>query len=482
MLHVPGSRPPRLVSWSRIVITVRERWPVRRLLPAGRRPRRIMWVLFFVPLIYAGAQTWHRFADAFGTKAIRIVAPVGAGGVPQVDSQQFRDALAALTNTVLSPGHQVAMLVDGPATMERLQADLRTARRSIALQTYYCEPGRVTDWLKTLLTERARAGVSVYFLRDGFGCASLTRGWLDSLREAGVQVATLRPVRWWAMHESMHRSHVRIVAIDGEIGYVGGFGFADKWIDHGREPRWRETAARFTGPAVVQLTSAFAIGWANATGDLLTGHAPQAAPSTTPVHGPPPTDSLVTVSVRDGAAAGVMFTQRAYGTPVPERFLALALAGARTRVYIANSYFVPNRELRQWLVEAARRGVDVRVLAPGEKIDIPFTHWAGRSTYRELLRGGVRLYEYQPAMMHAKTILIDDTFVSIGSLNLDNLSLRINEEAVLQVQDRTLAAQMAAQFARDLSRSLQITEATLDAQPLHVTLMTGLARLVRDLL
>lgn len=472
MAHVPELRPTRLESWTRVIVPVREPWPVDQLLPQGRRPRRLMWLLFFVPLVYAVAQTWHRFADAFGTKAIRVVAPVGATAVPPVDSPQFRDALASLTHTSLSPGHQVALLVDGPATMERLEADFRAARRSIAVQTYYCEPGRVSAWLKTLLMERARAGVSVYFLRDGFGCASLTRGWVDSVRTAGVRVATLRPVRWWAMHESMHRSHVRIVAVDGKIGYVGGFGFADKWVDHGGEPRWRETAARFTGPAVQQLASAFAIGWANATGDLLTGQTLEAAPGA----------QAGNLSLPADATAGVMFTQRAYGTPVPERFLALALAGARTRVYIANSYFVPNRELRQWLVAAARRGVDVRVLAPGEKIDIPFTHWAGRSTYRELLRGGVRVYEYQPAMMHAKTMVIDDSFVSIGSLNLDNLSLRINDEAVLQVQDRAVARGMAALFARDLARSVEMTEAKLDAQSWFVSLMTGVARLVRDLL
>lgn len=443
----------------------------KRLAPRTRRQRqvvRLLAVAFFVaPLVYAVAQTVHRFADAFGTTGIEVLRPLGQDTVPSVDSPRFRTVLAAYTQTAMEPGHRVELLVDGPATVARLDADLRAATQSIAIQNYYCEPGEVTAWLQTRLAERARAGVAVYFLRDGFGCNALTSGWMDSLRAAGATVATLRPVHWWTLHEAMHRSHVRIVAIDGQVGYVGGFGFADKWIARDGEPAWRETAVRFTGPAVAQLVGAFAIGWANATGDLLTGQFPVDAAAAR-------TDS--------GAVAGVMFTQRAFGTPVPERFLALALAGARRRVYIANSYFVPNRELRQWLVAAARRGVDVRVLVPSRKIDIPFSHWAARSTYDELLGAGVRIYEYQPAMMHAKSILIDDTFVSVGSLNLDNLSLRINDEAVLQVQDRTLAITMGDQFMRDLTQSVEVTPALLADRSLYERFMTAVARSMRALM
>ncbi len=423
---------------------------------------------FFAPLIYALAQTWHRLDDAFGTSAVHAPADGGDTAVAPAGSVEFQHELRRFTQTLMEPGHQVDLLVDGPMTLARLDQDLRRAESSIAVQSYYCEPGVVADWLRNRLIERARAGVRVRFLRDGFGCNSLTAGWIDSLRGAGVSVATLRPVRWWAIHESMHRSHVRIVMIDGAVGYVGGFGFADKWIDHGGEPRWRESAARFTGPAVSQLATAFAVGWLNATGTMLTG----------PSLAAPPTAS----SPEGGAVAGVMFTQRAYGTPVPERFLALAIAAARKRIWIANSYFVPNSSLRGWLLAAARRGVDVRVLAPSAVIDVPFTRWAGRSTFPELLRGGVRMYEYLPAMMHAKAMIIDDEFASIGSLNLDNLSLRINDEAVIHVQDRAFVEVMAAQYEKDLSRSIEITPDLLQAASLRERFMTVIAGMVRNVL
>lgn len=423
---------------------------------------------FFAPLIYALAQTWHRLDDAFGTSAVHAPPDGGDAAVAPVGSVAFQHELRRFTQTAMEPGHRVELLVDGPMTLAHLDQDLRRARSSIAVQSYYCEPGVVADWLRDRLIERARAGVRVRFLRDGFGCNSLTAGWIDSLQRSGAIVATLRPVRWWAIHESMHRSHVRIVTIDGAIGYVGGFGIADKWIDHGGEPRWRESAARFTGPAVSQLATAFAVGWLNATGTMLTGPS-LAAPPAVP-------------SPEGGAAAGVMFTQRAYGTPVPERFLALAIAAARKRVWIANSYFVPNAALRGWLIAAARRGVDVRVLAPSATIDIPFTRWAGRSTFPELLHGGVRIYEYLPAMMHAKAMIIDDEFASIGSLNLDNLSLRINDEAVLHVQDRAFVEIMAAQYEKDLSRSIEITPDLLRAASLRERFMTAIAGMVRNLL
>lgn len=439
---------------------------VRSEPPPRSRARLVLWLLL-LPVLYMGAQVWHHATDIFGVQPLTSLELREMARAPAADSPAFREALSVMTGTRMEPGHELELLVDGPPTISRLDADLRAATTSIDVQTYYCEPGAVTEWLKRRLSERAQAGVRVHFLRDGFGCESLTRGFLDSLQSAGVRVATIRPVHWWALHKAIHRSHVRIVTIDGRIGYAGGFGLADKWLEGDGEPRWRETAVRLTGPAVSQLTSAFTIGWAGATGELLAR----------------PERSRYDTAVAAGRAlAGVMFTQQAYETSVPERYLALTLHAARSRVYIANSYFVPNRQVREWLVAAARRGVDVRVLVPGERMDVPFTSWAGRSTYDELLAGGVRIYEYRPAMMHAKTMVIDRQFVSVGSLNLDNVSLRINDEAVVLAHDTTLANTLAAQFERDLAQSREITRATLKQRSVYDRTMTLLARVVRDLL
>jgi cardiolipin synthase len=428
--------------------------------------RRVVLIIILAPFLYIAGQLWHRVADAFGMRSVQQVRAFRLGQVPGVETAEFRAALAGLTETTMLPGHSVELLVNGPATLARIEQDVNAATSSVELQNYYCEPGEVAEWLKRLLVSRARAGIKVLFLRDGFGCRSLTEGYLDSLRDAGVELAMFRPLRWWHMHESMHRSHVRSITIDGRIGYVGGFGLADKWVKNTHGRMWRETSARFSGPAVAQLTGAFAVGWADATGQLLTGR------RLFPPHIPP----------AGSTDAGVMFTRRTYGTPVPERYLALSIAGARKRIYIANSYFIPNKELRGWLIAAARRGVDVRVITPSDNVDIPLTLWAGRSTHQALLENGVRIFEYLPAMMHAKTMVIDGVFVSIGSMNLDNLSLRINDEAVLLAQDSTLAAALERSFLADLEQSREVTVDLLNHRSAYDRFMTRIAQLLRSLL
>src|SRR5690606_31197520 len=302
------------------------------------------------------------------------VRSLGVAGtiIPDVASEDFQYALSALTNTTLDVGHELELLQDGPNTLTRIEADVREARYLVAVQNYFCEPGKVTDWLKTLLMRKAREGVKVMFLRDGFGCRRLSDAYLDSLRSVGIEIATVRPIKWYSMHSALHRSHVRSVILDHRVAFTGGFGFADKWLDGEGVPGWRETTVRFTGPAVVQLAGAFAAGWTDATGQLVvsTGLFPP-----------------IEVDGR-GAMAGVMFTTRTYGTPVPERYLAMSIAGARKTLFIANPYFIPNTYLRKWLISAAMRGVDGRILTASENVDVKFTHWAARSTYRELLEGG----------------------------------------------------------------------------------------------
>jgi cardiolipin synthase len=336
----------------------------------------------------------------------------------------------------------------------------------VAIQSYYCETGSVADRLKTLLLAKAREGVEVLFLLDGFGCRSLGGSYSDSLIAGGVMVAVIRPLHWYSFHKAQHRSHVRAVLIDGRIGYTGGFGIADKWLPHEGTPGWRETTVRFTGPAVTRLAGSFAIAWSEATGHLLADSRFHASPALP----------------RDGVVAGILFTVRQYGTPVPERYLALSLAGARQRVYITNPYFIPNRELRDWLKDAVRRKVDVRVLTAGGNIDVRWTRWASRSRYEELLEAGVRIYEYQPAMLHAKTMVIDGFSSSVGSLNLDNVSLRINDEVVLLVQDKGFGASLDSLFLADLAQADEISLEQFRRRPWIEKVREPFARMLRDFL
>jgi cardiolipin synthase len=374
----------------------------------------------------------------------RTVRALGDADPPAVTDPRFLETAELLSRTSFQPGHHVEVMMCGDETYPCLWDDLRSAKQSITIQQYYCKPGRMADTLKEILVERASAGVIVYFLYDAFGSA-LPREYLSEIHRAGVRTAALRPLKASKLNTVHYRSHVRVVVVDGRVGYTGGFGIDDKWFGNGRQKdQWRDTNVRFTGPAVRQLQAIFVACWAEATGDLLTG------PLVFPDVGPAP------AAGEDGVLAAMLHATPSVGSTEAERFLALSIAGARKTLYIANSYFVPTRNFRRLIADAARRGVDTRILTAGEDTDVKATLYAGRARYHPLLAAGVRIYEYRPTMMHAKTIVADGTWVSIGSMNADNRSLTANEEANFLALDSQLGAMLDRMFFEDLQHADEV--------------------------
>jgi cardiolipin synthase len=376
-----------------------------------------------------------------GTPVGRVVT-LSDSGPPAVTDSLFERTFEMFTGTHVFPGNLVEPALNGDGVYPRLWADLRSAQHTITVQMYYSLPGKVADTMAKVLSERARAKVRVLFLVDAFGSQHLTDDYLDSMRVAGVEVAKLRELHWYTIHESTDRSHVRVVVVDGKVGYTGGFGIADYWLGDGRhDEQWRESNVRFSGPAVMALQAAFSAAWAESTGELITGplfFPPNGFQEVGPTH------------------AGVLFTSPTAGSTPAERFLALSIAGARKTLYIANSYFVPDDDFRRLLVRAAKRGVDVRVLTVSAKTDVKTTWYAGRDRYEELLAAGIKVYEYQPTMLHSKTIVVDGMWGSIGSMNFDNRSLAFNAESNLVVLDSAFGAGMDATFLEDLKYSKEI--------------------------
>jgi cardiolipin synthase len=312
--------------------------------------------------------------------------------------------------------------------------------------------------LRDVLTERASTGVKVFFLYDAFG-STLPNEYIKSLRRAGVETTALRPISVTSLNKLAHRSHMRVVVVDGRLGYTGGFGIDDKWFGNGRQKdQWRDTATRFIGPAVRQLQAAFVACWAEATGELLTGQL------LFPDNGAGPASD-------DGVLAGILHASPSVGSTEAERFLALSIAGARRTLYITNSYFVPDGDFRRMIADAARRGVDTRVLTAGPETDIKSTLYAGRARYEELLVAGVRIYEYRPTMMHAKTLVADSTWIAVGSMNADNRSLSFNEEANLLALDSQLGASLDRMFFDDLSHSDEIVLTEFRKRPWRTRLL-----------
>jgi cardiolipin synthase len=355
---------------------------------------------------------------------------------------EFPLAVATLTGTLIVEGNRVELALNGDETYPRLWADLRTAARSITMQMYYAAPGRVADSLAAILSERARAGVRVYLLLDAFG-SSLGGDYVERLRAAGVHVEAFRPLRFRNLWVVQNRSHVRGVVIDGRVGWTGGFGIDDKWLGDAKSPsEWRETNVRFEGPAVVQLESAFVAGWTEATGELLTGR------------------GVVTRYEGGVARAGLLYTAPTLGSTPAERYLALSLAGAQRRLYVTNAYFAPDQNFVALLSRAARRGVDVRILVGGPLTDVRVTRLAAHARYDSLLSAGVRVYEYQPTTLHAKTFVVDGVWVSVGTMNFDNRSLALNDESTLMVLDAAAGQRMEEVFMDDIRHSKEIDLAT----------------------
>jgi cardiolipin synthase len=378
-----------------------------------------------------------------GTPVRRVIADENGGDSVAAGHPFFREAMELLTRTRLRPAHDVEIFMNGDETYSRLFADLRAAKSSITMQLYYCNKGRMADTIREILVERAKAGVETYFLYDSFG-TSLKGDFFDPLKAAGVHLGRFRPFSLRSMQKTQHRAHIRVVVIDGTIGYTGGFGIDDKWYGDGRSPdHWRDTNVRFVGPAVRQLQATFTVCWAETTGHLLTG--PLLFPETK--------------GAEDDEApvlAGLLHASPTIGSTSAERLFLLMITGARKRLYLSNSYFVPDGSIRNLLCAAAKRGVDVRVLTVSKNTDVKSTWYAGRARYEGMLSAGVRIYEYQPVMMHAKTIAVDGLWSSVGSMNADNRSMSFNDESNLVILNDDVATRMEKLFIDDLEYSEEI--------------------------
>ena len=408
----------------------------------------VLLLLPFLALALVGFRFLVRGTPVRGVRGLRR-----GGELPTSGDPNFRAAIQLHSRISLREGHNVEVMINGDETYPCLFDDLRAARESITMQMYYCHPGKLADEFRRILVERAQAGVRVLFLHDGFGSAPMHESYFERLRAGGVRVAPFRPVRWYSLEQAYSRSHIRVAVIDGVVGYTGGFGIDDKWMGDGRhDGQWRDTNARFTGPAVLDHQATFAAGWAEATGELLAGPLFFPIEKHADTHGP--------------QLAAVMHSAPALVSSIAERFLAISIAAAQETLYVTNSYFVPDDDFCRMLGEAAERGVDVRVLTAGERNDVKSTWYAGRAKYEGLLSAGVRIYEYLPTMIHAKTLVVDGVWGSVGTMNFDNRSLAFNDETNLVCLDEAFGARLNEIFLQDLEYSRELTLEEFRRRPL----------------
>ncbi len=398
-----------------------------------------------------------------GTACARVRPHVSVPDV-ELGDPSFYPTLQAYANAPIVGGNAVTILLNGDQIFPALLEAIRGARTSIVYAQYYFEGGSTPRAIADALAERCQAGIPVHVLLDGVGALFMPGALRDQMRQSGCEVHSFRPVRPWTLHKTNYRNHRRMLVVDGKVGFTGGSGVGEKWQGDGKQKdHWRDTDVRVEGPAVEWLQSAFVESWLQISGVALGGPAYFPRPN-------PPRGSVAVQVVRSSPAGGdtAMYTT-----------LLLALASARRSIRITNPYFVLDGAMRATLLERIRSGVVVEVLVPGA-IDHQIVRQASRAGWGELLQGGVRIYEYKPALLHAKTIVIDGVWSTVGSTNLDNRSFALNDELNVITYDRRVAARLEAAFKEDLSHSEEVTYERWKRRGLRARLFELLVSPFRD--
>ena len=380
-----------------------------------------------------------------------------------VRDAQFTQAMGVLLGPPLLPGNRVEALQNGDEIFPAMLDAIRAAERTICFETYIYWSGDIGRQFAHALAERARRGVKVHVLLDWVGTGRMDDASLGLMRDAGVEIEKYHKPRWYNLARMNNRTHRKLLVVDGRTGFTGGVGIADEWLGHAQDPsHWRDVHFRVAGPVVAQMQSTFLDNWMQTRGEVL--HDEPYFPLLEPA------GDQVAQMFRSGPDEGSESVRLMY---------LLAISAAERSIQLMNSYFVPDTLAIDAFVQARRRGVEVDIIVPGKHIDAHVTRRASRALWEPLLEAGVRIHEYRPTMMHAKVMIVDGVWVSVGSTNFDNRSFRLNDEANLNICDSDLADSLSGMFARDLEHADAITLEQWRHRPLRDKLKERAASLVR---
>lgn len=377
---------------------------------------------------------------------------VAAGGA------EFLATMEAHTHSPIVDGNRIDILLNGDEIFPAKLAAIRSARTSLTYAEYFYADGGPARDIAEALAERCRAGVVAHVLLDGFGTLSMPRQYVKLLEAAGCRVATFRPLgRWVSVGRHNKRNHRRVLVADGRVAITGGSGVSAKWTGNGRlDGHWRDTDVRIEGPAARNIQAAFFENWREATGELLGG------------------GRYLSNGARGGEARAQVITSSPVGGGYDMYTMyLLAIAGARRSVYLTNPYFLPNDRLEEALLAAAARGVRVVALTPGQ-IDHNVVRAASRRGFGRLLLGGIEIFEYQAALLHAKTMIVDGVWATVGSTNFDNRSFALNDELNVVLYDRAVVERLVAAFEADLAHSRRVTYEAWENRGLKTKLLERL--------
>ena len=387
-----------------------------------------------------------------------------------LDSDEFTGLLGALSDAEVHGYSRVDVLTDGQAFYEAELDAIRSAKETINLERYIFRPGEIGQRYIDAMAERARAGVRVKVVLDYIGSFTTWDRHFEPLRQAGGRVCWYQPIRWYTFKRFNNRTHRDLLICDGRVGFIGGAGIADWWLKPTKDqPQWRDTMFRVEGELVIGLQATFAENWLESSGGILSGGAdyfPGCRAEGRPAE----------VTTKAGL---VINSSPSVGRATRARILfQVLLACARQRIDITTPYFLPDGSARREMIRAVERGVRVRVIVPGKHSDHLMTRRASRRLFGELLAGGVEIHEFEPSMIHTKSLVIDDLWSVVGTTNFDNRSFGLNDEVNLAAEDLVLAKRLGEDFDRDLARSRRVTLEDWNNRPMSEKVVEFASRIL----
>jgi cardiolipin synthase A/B len=367
-----------------------------------------------------------------------------------VHDKDFLYTVQSTCQAALHHGNKVDILTNGSQFYPAMLEAIRSATRSVNMELYIFQPGRIANEFIAALSDRARNGVNVTIVVDAIGSFSLWGRPVRRLRKAGCRIASYQSLRWYSLARFNNRTHRELLIVDGRIAFAGGAGIADWWAYKGKYTRpWRDTMARIEGPLVAALQGVAAENWLECCGEILTG--PEYFPE---LRAEGETTAFVVKSSPSDRATASRVT------------FQLLMEGADHQVRLSTPYFLPDRAMRRALIDIARRGVLVTIVVPSRATDQRWVRLASRRMWGALLEAGVRIFEYRDTMMHNKALIVDGLWAVLGTTNLDNRSFEHNDEVNVALRDRKVAERLLADFERDIQDSFEYTLERWRARPL----------------
>jgi cardiolipin synthase len=395
---------------------------------------------------------------AFNPPLRKNLPPPGAGV-----TRAFADDLSKALRAPMTGGNRIETLVNGDEIFPSMLDAIRHATNSVTFENFIWRSGKLSDWFIEALSERARMGVEVWMLIDAFGALEFKNSDEAQLREAGVHLVKYNPL--WQVWDWNHRTHRKLMVVDGRVGFIGGACVGDTWLGNAeREPLWRDTHYRVEGPVVAELQRTIQTNWFQMTQRIFAG------------------EKYYPVLTNAGHSVADCFCSGPYeGRHNAYYSYVEAIRAAKKSIRLEHSYFVPDRQSIRALVEARQRGVRVQIITPGV-IHANVVRRASRSRWEQLIDAGVEFYEFQGSRFHCKLMIVDDAWVNIGSINFDERSFHINDEANMQVLDPEFAAQQIAMFERDKLRTLRVTRESYKRRGAWIRLVENFYGLFRSVL